>query len=404
MQRTRTPSPAAALLAALTAGAALLSTGARAQVVWEYTTIADSSAELASFSVPAINDDGQVAFVATFDDVAEGQAVYRYDGPGLLTPIATTGSGIQEFLGNPAINADGVVTFVATLDDDSVSVFAGNGGTLATIANTDDDGLTSLDSKPFISDVGAAVVVRGVRAFDGARVLLKGTGAAAPAVLLDSTGTWDPVDVAGINDDGIVAFEALTSGGTMRGVYRTTDGVAVTPVKVITVGGLLDAQALDINNNGTVVYYARDAAGTASLNVDTAGAATTFAETDGITFNSFGAASVAETGAVAFRGTFVQGLNAIFAGSTGLYERATAVGDGLLGSAITALDTGPQAVTDPGSFVFRASRANGTSGIYAAVPTAGGGGGGGGGSSALELWSVAVILLAGLARAARRRP
>lgn len=390
--------PAARVLAGLAATAALLSPGARAQTTtWEYALIADSTAEFASFSVPAVNDVGQVAFVATFDDVAEGQTLYRADGLGILTPIADTSGPIKTFLGDPAINASGVVSFAATLDDDSVSVLAGSGGALVTIANTSADGLSALDSKPFISNTGGAVVVRGVRSADGARVLLKGTGAGAPAVLLDSTGTYDPVDVAGINAAGVVGFEALTAGGTSRGVYRTTDGAAVTPVKVIAVGGVADVQALDINDNGSVVLDSRDAAGARSLSVDTNGTVLVLADTDG-PFATFGPAAVAESGTIAFRGTFDLGLNAIFAGGTARYERATAVGDLLFGAAIIGLDTGPQAVTNAGSFVFRASRTNGTSGIYAATPETTGAGGGG---SVVD--GVAIGLLLALALGGSRR-
>ncbi|MBL8201373.1 MAG: hypothetical protein JNK40_10410 [Chromatiales bacterium] len=404
MHRASHPStPAAPRRAALAACAVLLGASAQAQTTtWQYTAIADSSAEFASFSVPAINDLGQVAFVATFDDPGEGQTLYRYDGPGILIPVADTSGVIKAFLGDPDLNAGGVVSFAATLDDDTVSVFAGSGGALATIANTAVDGLTSLDPKPFISDTGAVVVVRGVRASDGARVILKGTGAAGPQVLLDSTGGYDPLDVAGINATGVVAFEAESGGGTLRGVYRTTDGIAVTPIAEAPVGGVADVQALDINNNGTVAFFSRDGAGTEALSVFTAGPAVVFADTTG-PFSSFGPASVAESGATAFRGVFDLGLNAIFAGGTGLYEKATAVNDNLLGLAITGLDTGPQAVTNAGSFVFRASRANGTSGIYVAVPRAGGGGGGGGGS-ALDGLSLAALLLAATATRRRFRP
>lgn len=400
MQKTRTPSSSTALVALLAGSAALFSLAAESQTTWDYVAIADSSAELASFSVPATNLAGQVAFVATFDDVAEGQALYRAEASGVLTPIADTSGTIRNFLGNPAINDAGVVTVVATLDDDSVSVLAGSGGALATIANTAEDGLTSIDSKPFVSDTGGVVAVRAVRSSDGARVILTGTGAADPAVLLDSTGSYDPVDVAGISTAGVVAFEALTDGATSRGVYRTADGVTVTPIVVITVGGLADVQALDINNNNTVVFFQQDAAGTGSLSVNTSGTSVVFADTTG-PFNSFGAAAVGESGVTAFRGLFDLGLNAIFAGGTGLYEKATAVGDPLLGSAITALDTGPQAVTNAGNFVFRANRANGTSGIYAATPGSGGGGDSGGGS-VLDGGSLAVLLLAGLLTGRRR--
>jgi hypothetical protein len=391
MQRVAAPLPAAGLLLAVVASPA-----ATAQATWEYTALADSSAELASFSIPAYNEAGQAAFVATFDDVAEGQALYRYDGPGVLTVIATTGNGIDAFLGNPAINAAGVVTVAARLGDDSTSIVTGSGGALATVANTAVDGLSAIDSKPFISDSGNAVVVRAVRASDGARVILKGAGAAAPAVLLASTGSYDPVDVAGINASGVVAFEALTDAGATRGIYRTTDGTTVTPVAEVANSGAEDLQPLDLNNSGAVTWLARDALAD-RLFTDASGVPLSFANTTGA-FVSFGPLARAETGAVAFRGVLELGLDAVFAGSTSDYARATAVGDLLLGAAITTLDIGPQAVTASGAFVFRASRTNGTSGIYVAVraPVDDGGGG----SAVDPATGILLLLLA----ATRRRP
>ena len=93
----------------------------------------------------------------------------------------------------------------------------------------------------------------------------------------------------------------------------------------------------------------------------------------------------------------------IFAGGTGLYEKAIGVNDPLLGSNITVLDTGPQAVTNTGRFVFRASRVNSTTGIYLATPSASDGGGGGGG--AFDGASVTLLLLANrLRRRPRRGP
>lgn len=388
-------------VALLLVAAALLGTAANAQTTtWEFTPIADSSAELASFSVPSINNTGQIAFVATFDDeVALGQAVYRRDANGVLTVIADTSGPIAAFNGDPAMNAGGLVTFTATMDDGSVSVLCGNGGALVTIANTVTNALRSIDSEPFISDTGGVVILRAVRSVDSARVILTGTGG-IPDTLLASTGPYDPVNVAGINATDVVAFEALDGAGA-RGVYLTTDGVAVTPIAVTSAGGFTAVEALDINNNGTVVFFTETTTGVGSLSVQTADSPPrAFAESPS-PFISFGPAAVAESGAVAFRGTLELGLNGIFAGGTGLYEKAIALGDPLLGSGVTALDTGPQAVTNSGRFVFRASRVNSTTGIYLATPSAADGGGGGGG--AIDLVSVTLLLLANRLRGRLRR-
>jgi len=379
--------PLAGLLLAATA-----TTAAHAQVDWEYTALADSSAELASFGVPALNNAGQVAFVATFDDPDEGQALYRYDGPGVLTVIATTDGAVTGFVGRPAINAAGLVAVAATLDNGSTSVLVGGSGGLVTVANTQTSGLTSLDANPFISDAGV-VAVRGVRASDGARVILTGTGAAAPAVLLARTGLYDPLRVAGINDDGMVVFDATTSAGA-AGVYTTADGSTVTTVTETGPGGPVQQQrALDLDNNGAVTWLVRDDLGIDRLYTNDSGGPVQFANTAGA-FDTFGDVSVAESAAVAFRAQLDLGLNAIFAGSTRVYEQATAVGDRLDGFAITALDIGSQAVTNTGAFTFRASRVNDTSGIYLAVPVLAGDGGG----SAVDPFTGILLLVVAAGR------
>lgn len=370
----------------------LARTGSAQVTVWEYAALADSAGEFDDFSVPAINDGGQVAFVATPDNPAEAQVLYRAEANGNLTVIADTSGPVQEFFGAPSINASGLVAVTAGMDDGSVSVLAGDGGALVTVANTVTDALTNLSGSPFVGDTGGEVVVWAVRAADGAGLVLKGTGALPPAVLVDGAGAYNPESVAGINEDGVVAFKAFTAGRTVRGVYRTSDGVTVTPVVETgpDAGDPLDVQALDINNNGTVVFQQQTAAST-SLNVETTGTPVLFADTTG-PFAEFGAAAVAESGATAFRGVFDEGLDAIFAGGTGLYEKAIAVGDGLLGSGVTGLESGPEAVTRAGIFVFRAERGDGTRGVFLARPRVDDGDGGGGGGGALDGFSLSMLL------------
>ena len=132
----------------------------------------------------------------------------------------------------------------------------------------------------------------------------------------------------------MVAFEAETLGGSVKGVYHTTDGSTVTPVAVTSPGGLIAVDALGINDNGTVTFYTQTTTGTESLNLDSDGTPTVFANDTGETFDSFGPAAVAESGATAFRGIFKLGLNAIFAGGTGS-TKGDCARRRLLGSGVT---------------------------------------------------------------------
>jgi hypothetical protein len=102
------------------------------------TTIATVSGPLILgplLSNPAINDAGTVAYHARLGTVPSFTfGIFTGDG-GAPTPIATTGSGFTSFGSVPAINNDGTVAFQGTFGS-ARGMFTGNGGPTTTIADS----------------------------------------------------------------------------------------------------------------------------------------------------------------------------------------------------------------------------------------------------------------------------
>src|SRR5215510_2472896 len=75
---------------------------------FEFVNVADTSQGFSTFSsFPAINDAGEVAFVATGADFVQG--VFKWTG-GALTPIASSVNGYLSSFGNlVVINSCGIV-------------------------------------------------------------------------------------------------------------------------------------------------------------------------------------------------------------------------------------------------------------------------------------------------------
>lgn len=370
-----------------------MATAGAQTTTWVFTTVADSRGEFAEFSLPAINDNGQVAFTATFDNGATGAIVYRADG-GTLVPIADTSGPLQGLFGEPTINLTGTVAFSASLDGGGDAVLTGSGAGLTTVASTLADNLNAIGATPFINDPGDVVFFADRALASDSEAILKGSGGALVTVV-DESGPYGSLgESPSIDAGGLVAFGAAIDAGGF-GLFTTTDGVVVNTLASST--GFTVLQDYGINNNSEVVVRGTDTTGVTSLSVRGNGAAQAFVDDVGI-FNQLGPAGVSESGTVAFHATLDEGLNAIFAGGVLLYEAAIAVGDPLNGSTVTQFELGPQPVTTTGPFAFWAKLADGTEGVYVASPGRSSNGGGGGGAvDALSLGLLALLA------AARRR-
>ncbi|MBX7133047.1 MAG: hypothetical protein K1X67_10260 [Fimbriimonadaceae bacterium] len=154
--------------------------------------------------------------------------------------------------------------------------------------------------------------------------------------------------VASINDDGIVAFQAtLASGGS--GVFT---GNGVERKKIVETGDFGITKVIshpDINNEGSVCFYANMEAGCESALLSRGGEVTavrTGVGPLGPTMN--------QAGTVAYRATLSSGESAIFAGD---FEVARS-GERFMGF------HGLLVINEQGLVAFRADLANGSEGIY----------------------------------------
>jgi hypothetical protein len=189
------------------------------------TTIADTSGSFQSFganaTIPAINDAGQTAFIATQDGGA-GSGIFRSTG-GLPTTIAHSTAQFQFFGSAPSINNSGVVAFSATLDNATIGIFTGSGGPTATYVDST-GGFQSFGS-PAINDAGTVAFLgvldgaNGVGIFTGPNTILHKVIKTGDA-LDDSTVTGILSFLRiGINEHGQIAFAVVLMDGR-QGIFR----------------------------------------------------------------------------------------------------------------------------------------------------------------------------------------
>jgi hypothetical protein len=227
------------------------------QIVREGQTAPDSSGDFMSFSDPAINDNGQTAFVGYFPNPSgqpwDNGGIFR-SGESTLVQIARTGRAAPDGNGSfsffpsvVSLNDAGQVAFRSELANtsrgtgDNVGIFFGDGSTVTQVARSgsaapDENGIFVNFGSASINDTGqvafSAILTNtsggsddntGIYYGDGATLtqVARG-GSAAP----DGNGSFFRFDNASTNDAGQVAFSASltnTSGGLSdnRGIFRS---------------------------------------------------------------------------------------------------------------------------------------------------------------------------------------
>jgi hypothetical protein len=185
--------------------------GATVRTIW----LASTSQFSGTFSRPAINDAGQIAFDEFLDDFTFG--IFRAERDGSFTTIVDPDGPVSPAT-QPSMNDPGVVAFVGFPDSGGAAVFTGDGGPLITVV--DDKGpFASFQTfaGPSINDSG--VVAFGASLDDGTsgifigpdpvsdRVI--GTGdALAGSTVSNLTVCWE-----GLNDSGQIVFKAELDDG-----------------------------------------------------------------------------------------------------------------------------------------------------------------------------------------------
>lgn len=171
------------------------------------------------YTLPAINDNGEVAFNA---DLKTGERGIFVSNNGKLTTIADSSQGYTYF-SVPEINNKGTVAFNAGLANGSSAIFESTGGQLTTIADT--NGIF----KDFKSDV--ALNEQGQVAFladlkNGTTAIYTGSDLGLKQVIAvgdplnGSTVSQLFVSHRGLNDLGQVTFDAVLANGYSQEVFR----------------------------------------------------------------------------------------------------------------------------------------------------------------------------------------
>jgi uncharacterized repeat protein (TIGR01451 family) len=324
--------------------------------------------------VPALNNDGLVAFRAVFvDDSLPAIMTATAGGP----PTTLTTSADEDFssFGDPVIADSGVVAFRAFLSGGGSAIYqAGGGGPLDPVQRPD----------AVYGGFGDPSVSRGGRLsfraslFDGEEEAIVGgflSGGGLFTITSDADGFFAGYgqNTATGDLDSQVAFVASESTGG-SGVYLSNmdgDGGVITQ---IVDGNQFDAlnQYVSIDNQGRVAFLGFPVGGGAGIFVGRNGSALTTIATTGDVFDEFGVEdgdgtpSINDAGVVAFYARLVGGGAGIFTGPDPVLHKVIRLGDPLLDSTVVQLVFG--GMNNAGQIVFLADLADERRVIVLATP------------------------------------
>jgi hypothetical protein len=222
------------------------------------TTITDTSGPFRDFlGFPTINADGTVAFHATFDD--GGTGIFTGSG-GPLTTIADESGPFSGFTPGgsfswPAINSAGAVAFRATLDAGGEGIFVGSGGPTTTIADSSGP-FQNFGTVPDLNAAGTAVFEATYDA--GGKGIFTGSGGPTTTIA-DTSGPYFNLLGPGINDSGEVAFWAEFDDHFRPNIHQAiikSSGGATTTVAATnqTFFWIPGNNPVSINNSGDVHF------------------------------------------------------------------------------------------------------------------------------------------------------
>jgi hypothetical protein len=343
--------------------AALLAGPAAAQTRYVFTRIADSTGFGTLREPVALNDAGQVSFVATLESGVTG--VFVGDG-GAVTTVADDTGEFSTF-GFPGINGRGEVTFFGNKITRS-GFYEGVGGSTPLLENR--GAILGFFGDIYSSPSGSFSAGHAFLRLPGAQQEIFVSKGGRPARIADTSGLFVSLDLdPRVNAWGRVAFHGTRRDGS-DGIFVGRGGALTTIADTSDVFAFFwDAPA--INDRGEVLFKAtlNDVNGTTSLFLASQGEVRAVLEGTG-PFNDFGAApAINARGQIAFQGTGPD-LVGIFTGGDPVADRVIAVGDAIDGSTVASL--GPlafdAALNNRGQLAFIVELADGRTGIYRADP------------------------------------
>lgn len=281
---------------------------------WPLTLVNDN---FITFGRPSVNDDGLVAFRVT----SSGVGIYtRLENTGPLTTIANSFGGMGTSYSPPGINNAGVVAFRAQPSSATglpLGIYTSTDGvTYTSIADvTGPFSSFPATTKVSINENGLVSFLAGLDA--GGAGLFVGDGSSVTTIVDSST--FFSFTPGGLNDSGVLAFiGSIVSADP--GVF-TGDGTTVNTIATLstTPYTAFHATGVSISNDGTVVFKA-------------------------------------DVGAPSIHG--------VFTGPDPVADKIIMTGDALSGSTVTGVEIGSECINDAGEIIFRATLADGNSGVY----------------------------------------
>jgi hypothetical protein len=185
-------------------------------------TVADTRNQFAFIGPlgPTLNEAGTVSFRA--DRVVGVSGVFAGDGATVTTIADTNGPWIR-FHGLPAINSGGTVVFRADRDDGVQGIYAGREGSVATVVETGDP-FETLAWFPSLNDLGTVAFAATLRA-GGEGIFTAEEDRIA--CIVDTDGAFEAFRGALITGTGAVVHIATPRGGELglfAGLTRTQTG------------------------------------------------------------------------------------------------------------------------------------------------------------------------------------
>ena len=317
-----------------------------------FTKIADTNERpFDGFGNIAINNAGTVAWEGgTLDGLGIPASGILSSSGGSVTVIANSSGPLRGF-SPPAIDDNGTVAFVGTFDAGGNALFSGSGGLITTIADRSGifNGFSSVDA-----DASGALVFNARLDTGGGRKYFLASGGTINTIATLGGG---PPSISG---SGVVAFVGTTASGS-RGIFTVAGG---TLTRIPTAGIRGFGGWARVNDSGTAVFQAGLPGGGAGIVIGDANGISVVADTS-LAFSEFGAGSVGinNAGTVTFLARFGADGSGIFTGPDLLNDKIIATGDSLLGSTVVRVEY-VGAINEAGQIAFAAFLADGNQGLF----------------------------------------
>lgn len=310
------------------------------------TPIAATGERFSDFApyVAAINNSGLVSFQAALHD--GGSGVYAGDGGSIATIVDSASSPFREICSHPDITSDGSCCFYATFKSGGRGVFLVRSGEIITVSGTGGP------LGPTMSEAGRVAF----RAEDDPERggagggIFTGSGSAMTMIaeIADRFGAFHGLPV--INAAGTVAFCAdLKMGG--QGIY-IGEGTRAAPI--VETGEQFNTLGSfpAINDAGTVAFCGTLRDGRSGIFAASDGRITTILDSSG-PFESFRGVNLNNAGRVVFYATPRGGTLGVFSGPDPRRNGVLAMGSPLFGSTISEFALNPVSINDVGQMAIR---------------------------------------------------